>query len=123
MDATSKLIHLDISGMNFGVEQLEELCPILATCDNLQALHLSDNNIREDTELTESVQSMFGISEENFIKKPIFTLNLETQNPKKMEDSIKSKLNLIHSDQVLKDDMPISAKTYKDHYVLATQLK
>jgi len=78
IDMTSKLIHLDLSGLNLGVEQLEELCPILATCDNLQCLHLSDNQIREDAELSENVQTMFSVSEETFVENPKFKSNLET---------------------------------------------
>jgi hypothetical protein len=35
IDTSGKLIHLNISGLNLGIEQLEELCPILATCENL----------------------------------------------------------------------------------------
>lgn len=58
------LNHLDISGMNFGKEELKALCATLSQSDTLISIHLCDNSLRSDPELMLEIIDMFGVTED-----------------------------------------------------------
>ena len=93
LENTRMLNHLDISGMNFGKEELKALCATLSQSDTLISVHLSDNGLRSDQEMMSEVLDMFGIGE-NALKDPYeieFDLNRRCGDGKKGHETEKLK--------------------------------
>jgi len=66
LHGTSKLKHLDISGLNFEREQLKTICLILVEVQSLLAVHLSGMGIKRneedpDNDLMLELLDVFGI--------------------------------------------------------------
>lgn len=72
LEETESLNHIDLSGLSFGREQLNIICPLLTQINTLMAVHLSDMGIKRneedpDNDLMLEVLDYFGI-DNSFIR-------------------------------------------------------
>lgn len=116
------LTHVDLSGLNLGKDELKELCPVLASCDVLQCVHLSDNGIIDDPDFLEEVQEMFGVPETAFVSLPGIA-NKPLEKAGELRALIRKQLLFVKSAEVLDDKKGVSTAEYKNHYVMAKQSK
>ena len=65
LELTDLLNHVDFSGMNFDDRSLISICEKMATCPNLMAIHMNDNNLMEtrNEELLKEILSIFDLGD------------------------------------------------------------
>lgn len=88
---TNSLLHLDLSGLSFGDEQLLELCNGLVKVPTLLAVHLNDIGFSRNQEVLLQVLEFFGVSEKYANKVPDTNFrNKLTHNDSKLKEIIRN---------------------------------
>jgi hypothetical protein len=125
LENTKMLNHLDISGMNFGKEELKLICATLSANETLLAIHISDNGLRSESELLLEILDMFGIGENAL--KDVYEIEFDRnrrcgdgkkgEETKKLKNIVKKHTGFVDRHDVRHQKKYVTEKSYKKHIV------